>query len=79
MKWIWEPSREWIERTNVWRFMRKLGFKDCDEFLRYSRENTAEFWGRMVEGLASSGSTRMIAWSISRAAWSGPSGFWAGH
>jgi acetyl-CoA synthetase len=49
VKWIWEPSREWIERTNVWRFLRKLGFNDCDEFLRYSRENTAEFWGRMVE------------------------------
>ena len=49
MKWIWEPSREWIERTNVWRFLRKLGFTDREEFLRYSRENTAEFWGRMVE------------------------------
>ncbi len=49
MKWIWEPSPEWIERTNVWRFMRKLGFTDREEFLRYSREPSSEFWGRMVE------------------------------
>jgi len=23
---IWEPSRESIESTNVWRFLRRLGF-----------------------------------------------------
>ena len=44
MTWIWEPSREWIEQTNVWQFMRKLGFTDREEFLRYSRENIEEFW-----------------------------------
>jgi len=49
MTWIWEPSREWIEQTNVWQFMRKLGFSDREEFLRYSRENIEEFWARMVE------------------------------
>ena len=49
MSWIWEPSREWIEQTNVWRFMRKLGFSDREAFLRYSRENIEEFWARMVE------------------------------
>ncbi len=49
MTWIWEPSREWIEQTNVWQFMRKLGFTDREEFLRYSRENIEEFWARMVE------------------------------
>lgn len=49
MTWIWEPSREWMERTNLWQFMRKLGFTDREEFLRYSRENIEEFWERMVE------------------------------
>jgi len=49
MTWIWEPSREWIEQTNVWQFMRELGFTDREEFLRYSRENIEEFWARMVE------------------------------
>jgi len=47
-KWIWEPSREWIEQTNVWRFMQKLGFSDREEFLRYSRENLEAFWDHMV-------------------------------
>jgi len=46
--WIWEPSREWIEQTNVWRLMRKLGFTDREEFLRYSRENPDLFWDQMV-------------------------------
>jgi acetyl-CoA synthetase len=49
MTWIWEPSREWIEQTNVWQFMRRLGFADREEFLRYSRENIEEFWTQMVE------------------------------
>ena len=41
---IWEPSREFIEQTNVWRFMRRLGFADRDEFLRFSREDPERFW-----------------------------------
>ncbi|HXI41134.1 MAG TPA: acetyl-coenzyme A synthetase N-terminal domain-containing protein, partial [Bryobacteraceae bacterium] len=47
-KWIWEPAREWIDQTNVWRFMRKLGFTDREAFLQYSRDNLEEFWDRMV-------------------------------
>jgi acetyl-CoA synthetase len=46
--WIWQPNREWIERTNVWQFMRKLGFTDREKFLRYSRERLEEFWDHMV-------------------------------
>jgi acetyl-CoA synthetase len=46
--WVWEPSREQIEATNVWRFMQKLGFSDREEFLRFSRERTAEFWDAFV-------------------------------
>jgi acetyl-CoA synthetase len=41
---IWEPSREFIERTNVWRFMQRLGFSDREAFLRFSRENPERFW-----------------------------------
>ena len=26
MSVVWQPTREWIERTNVWRFMQRLGF-----------------------------------------------------
>jgi acetyl-CoA synthetase len=43
-KWIWNPDAESIRHTNVYRFMRKLGFNDREEFLRYSRENLEEFW-----------------------------------
>ncbi len=40
---------EWIESTNVYRFMRRLGFRDREEFLRFSRdESTEQFWDEMV-------------------------------
>ncbi len=45
---IWEPSREWIERTNVWRFMQRLGFEDREAFLRFSREQPDRFWDEMM-------------------------------
>jgi acetyl-CoA synthetase len=41
---IWEPSREFIEQTNVWRFMRRLGFEDREAFLRFSSEDPEKFW-----------------------------------
>jgi acetyl-CoA synthetase len=47
-KWIWEPSREWIEQTNVHRFMRRLGIEDREDFLRYSSEHLEAFWAEMV-------------------------------
>ncbi len=43
---IWEPSREFIEATNVWRFMRDLGFDTLEGFLRFSREQPERFLGR---------------------------------
>lgn len=47
-KWIWEPSREWIEQTNVFRFMQRLGFSDREEFLRFSVDHLEEFWAEMA-------------------------------
>ena len=43
--WIWEPSKEQIERTNVWRHMRRLGIADREAYLRHSTEKLEEFWG----------------------------------
>jgi len=40
---IWEPSREFIEQTNVWRFMQRLGFSDREAFWRFSREDPERF------------------------------------
>lgn len=47
MDWIWEPSAEWIARTNVHRMMQRLGILDREEFLRYSREHLEDFWSEM--------------------------------
>jgi acetyl-CoA synthetase len=45
---IWTPSREFVESTNVWRFMKRLGFSGREEFLRYSRENSEQFWDEIM-------------------------------
>jgi acetyl-CoA synthetase len=45
---IWEPTREFIEGTNVWRFMQRLGFDDREAFLRFSRDDPERFWDEMM-------------------------------
>jgi acetyl-CoA synthetase len=45
---IWEPPREFIEHTNVWRFMRRLGLADRGAFLHFSREDPERFWDEIV-------------------------------
>jgi acetyl-CoA synthetase len=45
---VWEPSPEFIENTNVWRFMRRLGFTGREEFLRFSREEPERFWDELM-------------------------------
>src|ERR1700681_2668442 len=49
---IWEPSREFIERTNVWRFMQRLGFWDREALLRFSREDPERFWDELMREMA---------------------------
>ena len=49
---IWEPSREFIERTNVWRFMQRLGFPEREAFLRFSREDPERFWDELMREMA---------------------------
>lgn len=48
-KWIWQPSREFVEQTNVHRFMNRLGFRTVDDFLRFSREDLESFWDEIVK------------------------------
>src|SRR5215831_7788160 len=45
---IWQPSREFIENTNVWRFMARLGYADPVAFRRFSAENPERFWDEMM-------------------------------
>jgi acetyl-CoA synthetase len=47
-RWIWQPTREWVENTNVYRFMNRLGFRTADDFLRFSHESLEQFWDEMV-------------------------------
>src|ERR1039457_5073313 len=51
-RFIWEPSREFIESTNVYRFMRRLGIATYQDFIRYSQEHLEEFWDEMVREVA---------------------------
>ena len=46
--WIWKPTIEWTEQTNVYRFIRRLGFTDREEFLRFSVEHLEQFWAEMA-------------------------------
>ena len=48
MSVVWQPTQEWTERTNVWRFLRRLGLADREEFLRFSREEPERFWDEMA-------------------------------
>jgi len=45
---IWEPSREFAEQTNAWRFMTRLGFHRLEDFLAFSRDNPERFWDEMM-------------------------------
>src|SRR5450432_377599 len=47
-EWIWEPKPEDARRTNVWRYMQKLGFSDREAFLKYSTYKLEEFWGDLA-------------------------------
>ncbi len=46
--WIWRPTQEWIESTNVYRLMTRLGFHSAEDFLRFSRDHLEQFWGEMI-------------------------------
>src|SRR5689334_15507035 len=45
---IWTPSPEFVESTNVWRFMRRLGFSDREAFLRFSAGRPEQFWPEIL-------------------------------
>lgn len=45
---IWQPTREFIESTNAWRFLRELGFDGLEAFLRFSREEPERFWDAVM-------------------------------
>src|SRR5436190_3903404 len=48
---IWQPSSEFVHSTNVWRFMKSLGFTDREAFLQFSRDEPQRFWDAMMREL----------------------------
>lgn len=45
---LWEPSENDIQATNVWRFLRRLGFQNAEDFLRFSRDEPERFWDELM-------------------------------
>lgn len=49
---VWFPKQEMMERTRMFRLMRKLGYSDYDRFYRASIEDIAWFWDEVVKDMA---------------------------
>jgi acetyl-CoA synthetase len=47
MSIVWRPKKADIERTNVYRFMQRLGISDREEFLRFSVDQLETFWAEI--------------------------------
>lgn len=50
-RFTWVPSKEYIERSNVWRFMQKHGIKDYSELIRRTTDDIEWFWDAVVKEL----------------------------
>jgi hypothetical protein len=51
-RFIWEPSHEFIESTNVYRFIERLGIATSRDFIRYSQEHLEDFWDHLARELS---------------------------
>src|ERR671937_713693 len=48
---IWTPTPEVLERANVMRLARRLGFDDYRELVRFSSEEPERFWPAAIEDM----------------------------
>jgi acetyl-CoA synthetase len=48
---VWRPSKEYVERANVTRFMRTNGIETYEELVRRSVQDVAWFWDAVVRDL----------------------------
>src|SRR4051812_44716865 len=48
---VWTPSRDYIEHSNVWRFMQRHGIADYPELIRRTTTDIEWFWDAMVADL----------------------------
>jgi acetyl-CoA synthetase len=49
--YLWSPSSEWIEQSNIGRFMRRHGISDYHTLINRSTADIAWFWNAVVEDL----------------------------
>jgi acetyl-CoA synthetase len=47
----WRPSREYVDQSNLKRFMDRYGLRTADELWRWSVEDVARFWDAVVRDL----------------------------
>ena len=45
---MFQPDKEWIENSNVYKFMVEKGFNTLDEFIKYTYDNPV-FWEDFVK------------------------------
>lgn len=50
-KFAWTPTQEYIEQSNIWRFMRTHNIKDYQELVRRSIDDIEWFWDAVVKDL----------------------------
>ncbi len=67
---VFEPSAEVIENANITEYMRKKGFSTYDELLKWSIENSEEFWAEMAGDLHwFTQPTQTLDWQMPDAKW----------
>lgn len=45
---VWQPTPEYVEGSNLWRFMQAHGIRDYSELLRRSEEDIRWFWDAFI-------------------------------
>lgn len=50
-RFAWTPSKEYIEHSNIWRFMQKHNIKDYRELIERSTQEIEWFWDAIVKEL----------------------------
>lgn len=56
-RFVWEPSRAWLEQANVTRLLKRHGFGDAFTLARHTTAHPEWFWDVVVEDLGISFST----------------------
>lgn len=49
--YIWQPPRDVVENSNVYRFMARMGYRSYEEFIRDSVDRHRWFWASLPEWL----------------------------